>query len=640
LTTTGPCAILSACPDNKQGKAMKRTDYLLLLGYCFCVYGVALISGRPLTMHEAVLPECTREMHARGDWLVPTSGGRPWLHRPPLPHWTLLVLNAPFSDINKPWQVRLGPLLAGIIVTLTTAWLAQRWFGRAIGLLAGFILASSFQFVRYTWLAEEDMFLCAVIIGALFCFAKLEIPAPDEPDSKPRFTLLGWQSWTLFAFFMLLGLSNLAKGLIFGPLMILVPTAAYLLSSPGRQRLARYIWLWGWLAALLIGGAWPGWIYSRFPDVLEMWRYDYGGRLNGGYVGEPWWYYGCVLLWAMLPWTPCVFVGLALTGGQLRTSPPVRFLWCWAVGILVFFSIPDGKHHHYYIHSLPAWAMLAALGLRRWWQWVGGLGFPWRSPELVAGGASLFAVLALVLARPYLPAAGGLWPLLLVGAPLFIYLCCKALSVRQPWLAGSAGFAAFGIVFIGLHFLTARYLDESRDDAAFLREVPRLVEPDVPLVVNAQLRSCLEVNRILFDLPRGVRTVHNLTFLLDEERQQRRLYLLTQAADERYLRALGDVRTIGQSARSRREAKPGERLTLFEVNLAADLPRYSARVYIEQQQIKHRKPGPFLGGKQPREWLRWLARRESSDASTGSQTLFGNSRPRNSVSRPPPAPSP
>lgn len=536
---------------------MKRNDYLLLAGFCMIVFGVSLVGGRPLTMHEAVLPECTREMKASGDWLTPTSGGRPWLHRPPLPHWTLLVLNLPFAEISAPWQVRLGPLVAGLIVALLTAWMAQRWFGRALGLLSGFLLATSFQFVRYAWLAEEDMFLCAVVAGALACFAKLEVSGPDESAEPPRFSFFGWKGWPLFGFFLLLGMSNLAKGLIFGPLMILVPAGAFLLSTRSLARLGRYVWLWGWIAALAVGGAWPFWTWLNHPDVLEMWRYDYGGRLNGGYVAEPFWYYGVVLLWAMLPWTPFVFVGLAAAARQLRLPSPARFLWCWGVGILVFFSIPDGKHHHYFLHSLPAWAMLGALGVTKAWE--------------------------------RLPAA------VLPTAP------------RLAWRGAAAAFSLLAGAYLAGHLFAARYADESREDAAFLNAVPAMLEPSVPLLVNAELRSCLEVNRVLFDLGPRVEAIHNLTFLLAEGRTAPRIYLLTQARDDKWLALLGTVRQLAQSPRSRREASPRERLTLFEVVFRPDLPRYSASVYIEQQQIKHRKPGPYLGGHSPSDWRHSLA---------------------------------
>lgn len=552
---------------------MKRNDYFLLAGFGLVVFGIALVAGRPLTMHEAVLPECTREMQQSGNWLVPTSGGRPWLHRPPLPHWTLLILNLPLGEISTTWQVRLGPLLAALAVVLTTAWLAQRFFGRGIGLLAGLILATSFQFARYAWLAEEDMFLCAVITGAIALFAWVEIaPGFDlsqqekngsDPQLVPKpFT----RRAGMLGFFLLLGLSNLAKGLIFGPLMILAPVTFFLLScwlyppretqnAPGWVRILRWCWLRGILLAAAVGGAWPLWAYQNYPDVLEMWRYDYGGRLNGGYIGEPWWYYLVVLLWAMLPWTPWVIVGLWLTKSEALRSAPLRLVWCWAVGILVFFSIPDGKHHHYFLHSLPGWAILAALGLVRGWEWLA--------------------------ARPW---AWARW-------------------LRQfPTQAAACTFGAWGLVFIAMHLAMAHWLDQSREDAAFLKKVPTWVEQDAPLLVNAELRSCLEVNRILFDLGPRVRAIHNLSFLLAEENRMPRCYLLTQAQDARALAALGSVRTVGQSRYSRREAHPGERLTLFAIDFAPNLPRYSGKVYIQQQQIKQRIPGPYLGGVAPKDW--------------------------------------
>ncbi len=57
-------------------------DYLLLTLFCAVLFGTALVGGRYLTMHEAVLPQSAKEMYATGEWIVPTSAGRPWLERP------------------------------------------------------------------------------------------------------------------------------------------------------------------------------------------------------------------------------------------------------------------------------------------------------------------------------------------------------------------------------------------------------------------------------------------------------------------------------------------------------------------------------------------------------------------------------
>src|SRR5262249_26941363 len=152
------------------------------------------------------------------DWLIPTSGGRPWLHRPPLPHWVILGIASLAGRCDSEWVVRLAPTLAGTVTVLLLAWMAQLWYGRWTGLLSGLILASSFQFTRYAWLAEEDMILCAVVTATLALFVKAEsvVRSPwsvgegavPVPDHGPRTTdhgllrgFLGWRSWTLFGFF-------------------------------------------------------------------------------------------------------------------------------------------------------------------------------------------------------------------------------------------------------------------------------------------------------------------------------------------------------------------------------------------------------------------------------------------------------
>ena len=56
--------------------------------------------------------------------------------------------------------------------------------------------------------------------------------------------------------------------------------------------------------------AWPIAAYLHCPDILNVWYDDYVGRLNEGYIGEPFWYYLAVFPWVLLPWTPPALVGL------------------------------------------------------------------------------------------------------------------------------------------------------------------------------------------------------------------------------------------------------------------------------------------------------------------------------------------
>jgi 4-amino-4-deoxy-L-arabinose transferase-like glycosyltransferase len=585
---------------------MARCDVLVLIGFCLVLFGISLVGGRALTMHESVLPQCTREMRENHEWLIPTSGGRPWLHRPPLPHWVMLAVTAPLGAVDAAWKVRLAPLVMSTCVVLMTAWLAGRWFGRNLGLLSGLVLATAFQFTRYAWLAEEDTTLCAAVTATVTLFAYLEFFAPDHSAQQGVVRRwFGWHGWPLMGFFTCLGLTNMAKGLIFGPLLATVPIALFLVSTLEPRRLQKYFWAWGWLATAIAGGLWPAYVYLNYPDVLDMWIYDYGGRLNGGYIGEPWWYYWATLPWALLPWTPLVIAGLAITFRKawLARSLPERFLWCWSVGTVAFFSIPDGKHHHYLVPCLPPWAMLGALGLAWARQRIVAWESPLKSPSLAAAVVGLGGGLALWMLRAKIPGPDWIVPLGMLLLPMATFLLAWAWQQPHAIRGGVVAFAVLVAVYGAGYVYVGRYLEHGREDWEFLmavRDHARTAKD--PMYVNAELRSCLEVNRVLIHLDRDTRTIHNLSYLLDAELQPETILLVTLARDQARLARVGEPRVILQSTRSRRELSPGERLTLFEVRLDPERPRFSNHLPIRQQQIKHREPGPFLGGLDPKDW--------------------------------------
>src|SRR5262245_22720321 len=125
-------------------------DYLLLAGFCLVLFGFTSLYERTLNPHETVHCLNVREMLASGDWLVPTYGGRPWLERPPLPHWLTALVAAPFGAGEKVWTYRLSSHLAGMACVLLVAWMASVWYGRGMGILAGLVLATMLDFYVYS----------------------------------------------------------------------------------------------------------------------------------------------------------------------------------------------------------------------------------------------------------------------------------------------------------------------------------------------------------------------------------------------------------------------------------------------------------------------------------------------------------
>ncbi|MGL4465257.1 MAG: ArnT family glycosyltransferase, partial [Planctomycetia bacterium] len=530
-------------------------------------FGVSWIGGRGLTMHEAVLPQSAREMALAGEWIVPTSGGRPWLERPPLPQWLTIAVAAVVGRCDEEWIVRLPPAFMAMGTVLLTAFVAGRWFGRSIGVLSGLCLATMVEFTRYAWLAEQDIFLTTLVAGAVSFFAWNEWQANGAPRVAPppdgwRATLFGPRTLGVLAFFVALGTTNLVKGLIFGSAMVLLPVLGWLALDVARGRWKVYAWFWGWLAFALVAAAWPVAAYNRHPDVVELWLFDLVGRLNGDYtaINEPFWYYAVNLPWEMLPWTAPAFLALWITRRTVLkdAAGPTRFVWLWALLPPLVFSLARGKHHHYMLHVLPAWSILGAIGLiecRRRWEAC-------RFADARNRFVRCFAATATPAAR--IQAAGVL-------------------------------FGVTAAAFTGGYVVAAKYVDHGRHDVVFLKDVRRLAPDSAPLVLNADTQS-MDVFRIAFYQRSDAVVVHNLTYLRDRRYAGRELYVVTRALDEPALAALGRFEKVAQSPKSRRERSPADRLTLYRLETApATLAASPDALRVSPMQAMDRAAGPFLG---------------------------------------------
>lgn len=603
-------------------QSVGRPGYLLLVLYSLLFFGYSTIGGRPLTMHEGRLPETSREMFASSDWrdwLVPRSGGRPWVERPPVPHWLTIAVTAPLGGPDAVWKVRLAPALAGLLCVLLVAWMGARLFGRSVGLLAGFVQASTYELFNYAWLAEDDIFLCTVIFSALAIFVHLEFSpryavretiemgelSHDQVLQSRHESLnpLGWRPWPVLALFALLGAGSLVKGLVFGTVMAGIPMAGYLLWNHDWRRILRYIWVWGVLVALVVAAWWPLLAEHLAPGSAEIWAFDLFGRLNKQYLGQPPYYYLVNLPGIIAPWTPFCLLGLVLTAlpACRERYSPLRFVWCWGVLTILVFSLPDSKHHHYLLHVTGAWAIFAAFGLR----WVWGKLPHW--PRLFSRPAFWLVVGVLMIA--------GLWcfqkklhaeTMWLVALSVFLLsafflLACGLRGRRPDWalgavLAGVSGLAMF--MYSGL----AAYQDQTTEDTAFLQAVKRKVPEDAPLVINAHPRGSMDFFRIQFYLPARAELIHNETYLQQERFRGRTLYLIDRSSSAEWLGYYGRFEVLAQSVRSRREEEHAGKLTLYQLTVRVDLPTYQPLPITPMQAMSRfdvKNPaGPYLGGRE------------------------------------------
>jgi hypothetical protein len=360
--------------------------------------------------------------------------------------------------------------------------------------------------------------------------------------------------------------------------------------------LRRYLWLPGWLAFALTGFAWAAAAYLRYPDIVDLWKSDYMGRFNQGYMREPAWYYLAQLPWVLFPWTVPAFVGLWLTrGGALRQGrTPERFLWCWALLPIAVLSAFQGKHHHYLLHALVPWAILAALGTVRLLEQFATVSWL-RTPGPILLAVAVPGDILLGLLVPQYPTPGWFLPAAMLCWPALV-LWGWWIVTRKDMLHGCVALFALLIVCHWAGYLHPVILERRYEaDLAFLEEVRTRVPPEASLLV-LDAKGPLDASWLLFYLHGRGTLLHNLTFLRDARLSQHEVYLIARGTQVDGLEELGSGLPLAVSAHTRDQTSPYDRYLLYRVRLQDALARVSPPIYISPMQATGRALGPELHG--------------------------------------------
>lgn len=587
------------------GGKLTRRDFLVLGAFSLLLYCYACYGGRVLTQHEARLPQASIEMANAGEWLIPTCGGRPWLERPPLPHWLTIGIASVCGVWDQVWVFRIPNALAGVLSVLLTGWLGARFFGREIGLLSGLMLATSYEFVHYAWLAEEDIYLAAAVLVGMVLFVKLEFDAPvahGQPSvdqlsiDQQRLSLFGNRSRAVWIFFLVMGLSNLVKGLCFAAVMVGLSGGAWMLFSGNPRRLYRYVWFWGACLFVVTASWWIVAVSIQYPEMLQIWSGDLKNRTDGMYSRAPFWLYGQTLLWALLPWTLPAVMGMFETGKKAYREPASaeRLLWCWAVIPILFLSIPSHKHHHYLVPCLAPWGIFAAIGARTLWLSVPQWPIWLRQPALSALVFGLPAAIALGVFRAKVPGPQFIPWVVALCIPVAVFAIGRALLDRNGRRCVAVLMTILVVGYCGAYSYHGLYIDRYRTEAEFLQAAAKEVPAGEPIFLNAD-GTILNTFRNLFYLGDRAKTLHNLTFLLDEKITSEEVYLIGRRDGEEELKNYGTAEEVLACRYIPRPSSTASQWVLYRVALDPGLPRYPNDVRISALQAMERVPGPFLG---------------------------------------------
>jgi 4-amino-4-deoxy-L-arabinose transferase-like glycosyltransferase len=359
------------------------------------------------------------EMHRGGAWATPTLDGAPWFYKPPLLYWlerAAYVIAGPSA-----FTARLPAVLAALAIALLTGAFARRL--GADRSLATLLCGGSLGLFLNGRMAITDALLALGLALAFWCLWE----AHQREDGR----------W-LVAMGAAVGLGVMAKGPVAGVIFLGGALPFALLRQEPRFNLFRPKFLaLALAAALLVAVPWYALMLARHREVFFDFFFV---KMNVDRFRTPWELASLAALWGgffvmLVPWLP---LALAATVDALaaarRREPRYLLLLCWAVAVLLTFSIPAQKFHHYGLPAVPAMALLVAL---LWAERGASRALRW---GVIATAAlhALTAVAALVAARVLPPVLS-----LLVAA-------AAALAAVAYFKRRAAAAAALGLTTVAL----------------------------------------------------------------------------------------------------------------------------------------------------------------------------------------------
>lgn len=463
---------------------------VLAIGLMAAWVVLGLVGHEPWKPDEAYTFGLVWHILERGEWLVPTLGGEPFVEKPPLFFWTAAVFAKTFA-----WALPVhdaARLAAGFYVALTLwfTWLAS---GKRIA--APLLLAGSLGYLQHAHQLVTDNALLAGIAVGVYGLA------------RSNGLVIGTGA----------GLAFLAKGLL-GPGVLAVSALALSAFPAWRTRRYAISLAWALLAFLPWALIWPTLLYLRSKALFHEWFWvNNFGRFSGsaglGGVLDHWLYLKA-LLWFALPVLPLAAWTLwrAARSGAWRNAE-VQMPCAAFVVMLAVLSAASSARTIYGLPMLVPLALLAALALDDlpgWFRaavehtgfWLGTVALiamwvAWLS--LLLGWPEALASRLAAQSPAYVPHVEAVPFLFAVAATcgwIFVVLVASRDALRMPivWTAGIT--VAWGLAMtLWLPFL---------DDAKSYRSVASAIQGHVPPDACVSGRNLTEPQRAMFHYYNGV----------------------------------------------------------------------------------------------------------------------------------------
>ena len=326
---------------------------------CAFLLAVPFVGDRPFaTRGEPREALVAQSMLLRGDWLLGSGYGGSVPSKPPLMHWLIAGLSSLTGEVNE-WTSRLPSAAASILFAGVWFVFLRRRSSSEVATLSTLLLITSIEWCRAATGCRVDMILSVFfVLGVLGLF---------------RWWEQGWKGYPFFTM-----LSILAATLVKGPVALALPAlffGTFLLLR--KENISKIIFACSiiFVPALLGASIWYVLAYfDRGPDFFHKVYYENIARLSSTQEDAPHkhsavYLYGMLLL-GFLPWTLLLFrnlknfvffISTQVANSRLKKSfeyfktinPFSQFSVICAIGLILFFSIPQGKRSVYLLPAYP-----------------------------------------------------------------------------------------------------------------------------------------------------------------------------------------------------------------------------------------------------------------------------------------------
>ena len=468
--------------------------YYVMLFLLFIGMYIAPLGFRPMiTPDEFRYAEIPREMVESGNWVVPRLAGMDYFEKPAL-GYQLTALSFKIFGYNN-FALRFPPALAtGLTALLLTLFLRRYTRNDRTAVLGGVLYLTSGLVFTLGNCAVLDAQVTLFMAGCLLTF----LPAClAEKWDMPRVVLL-------IASGIFAGLAFLTKGFIAlaVPAIVITP---FLIWERRWKAFLTMPWI-PLIACLAVAAPWCIAVHQQAPDY---WRYfiivEHWVRFTGtgfGQHNEPWWFYLALLIPLTLPaglLLPCAFRGLRGQWGSLFRQSYVRYLACFFVFPLAFFSACSGKLATYILPCMIPVAALGAMGIAEYFR-LGGKYRSFRWIMTLCGAVFILAGIAGLAAGwlPYPEAVRNALPFpaellrrfMPAGAAALIFGIVLLWQRNKQWSRNLTAFFAgqIPVIFFALWAILPQFFGD-KTPSAMLKELEKHLPADVEKIMVH--RSCM-----------------------------------------------------------------------------------------------------------------------------------------------------